>query len=82
MPTRREVLAASGAAAFALAMPSIAKASPIKMRLAHAANEIHPGHIAAVEFKKALEGLLPGQVEVTIFPTASSATTSRTSNRR
>ena len=68
MPTRREVLAASGAAAFALAMPSIAKASPIKMRLAHAANEIHPGHIAAVEFKKALEGLLPGQVEVTIFP--------------
>jgi len=67
MPTRRQVLVAGGAAAACLAMPNIVRAAPIKMRLAHAANEIHPGHIAAVEFKKALEALIP-EVNVTIFP--------------
>jgi TRAP-type transport system periplasmic protein len=69
MISRRTMLATSGAAAITLSMPHVARsADPIKMRLAHAANEIHPGHIATVEFKKALEELLPGRVEVQIFP--------------
>ena len=38
------------------------------MRLAHAANEVHPGHIATVKFKEALEKLVPGRVNVQIFP--------------
>jgi C4-dicarboxylate-binding protein DctP len=63
------MLATTAAAASALAMPYVARAAdPIKMRLSHAANEIHPGHIAAVEFKKALEKRLPGRVTVQIFP--------------
>lgn len=68
MLSRRNVLKYAGAAATTLAMPSIARAAPINMRLAHAANEIHPGHIAAVEFKKALEELVPGATNLTIFP--------------
>ncbi|HEU4986293.1 MAG TPA: TRAP transporter substrate-binding protein [Rhizobiaceae bacterium] len=68
MPTRRQFLVSTGAIAATLAMPHVARAQPIQMRLAHAANEIHPGHIAAVEFKKALEGLVPGAIEITIFP--------------
>ena len=38
------------------------------MRLAHAANEVHPGHIATVRFKEELEKLVPGRVNVQIFP--------------
>ena len=68
MPNRRTVLAYSAAAVASLAMPSIARAAPVSMRLAHAANEIHPGHIAALEFKKALDDLVPGAVDLTIFP--------------
>lgn len=68
MPTRRQFIVSTGAIAATLAMPHVARAQPIQMRLAHAANEIHPGHIAAVEFKKALEGLVPGAIEITIFP--------------
>jgi C4-dicarboxylate-binding protein DctP len=50
-------------------MPAIVRsAEKIEMRLSHAANPIHPGHIAAVEFKKELEKRLPGRVEVKIFP--------------
>jgi C4-dicarboxylate-binding protein DctP len=50
-------------------MPHVARAQrAIRMRLAHAANEVHPGHIAAVKFKEALEKLLPGRVNVQIFP--------------
>jgi tripartite ATP-independent transporter DctP family solute receptor len=49
-------------------LPNIARAAPIEMRYAHAANEIHPGHIAALEFKKSLESLVPGAIEITIFP--------------
>lgn len=67
-PNRRQVLAIAGGAAATLAMPHVARANPIKMRLAHAANEIHPGHIAAVEFKKSLEALVPKATELTIFP--------------
>jgi C4-dicarboxylate-binding protein DctP len=63
------MLTTTGAAAVTLAMPHVARAAdPIKMRLAHAAAEVHPGHIAAVKFKEALETRLPGRVEVQIFP--------------
>lgn len=69
MISRRHLLTTTAAAAAAtIAMPAVLRAQPIKMRLAHAANEIHPGHIATVEFKKALEAALPGEVEVQIFP--------------
>ncbi|MEJ8572647.1 TRAP transporter substrate-binding protein [Microbaculum marinum] len=69
MISRRQLLATTGAAAATLAMPYVARAqSPIKMRLAHAANEVHPGHIATVEFQKALEEIAPGAVEIQIFP--------------
>jgi len=66
--TRRRLLALTGAATAAIAMPHIARAQKaIRMRLAHAANEVHPGHIAAVRFKEALEKLVPGRVNVQIF---------------
>src|SRR5690554_6602367 len=68
MPNRRKFLVYSAAAASTLAMPAIVRAAPISMRLAHAANEIHPGHIAALEFKKALDDLVPGAFDLTIFP--------------
>jgi TRAP-type transport system periplasmic protein len=68
MPTRRKVLTLAGAGAASLAMPYVARAQAIQMRLAHAANEIHPGHIATLEFRKAVEALVPGAVEITIFP--------------
>ncbi|MCB1472888.1 MAG: hypothetical protein KDJ68_08415, partial [Rhodobiaceae bacterium] len=68
MYSRRKVLAMSGAAAATLAMPNIARAAPISVRLAHAAAEVHPGHIATVEFKKALEALVPGAFDIQIFP--------------
>jgi TRAP-type transport system periplasmic protein len=49
-------------------MPHVARAQrAIRMRLAHAANEVHPGHIATVRFKEALEKLLPGRVNIQIF---------------
>jgi tripartite ATP-independent transporter DctP family solute receptor len=68
MLTRRRVITLAGAATATLAMPNISRAAPIDMRLAHAANEIHPGHIATVEFKKALEALVPGATNLAIFP--------------
>lgn len=67
--TRRRALAVMGVSAAAIGMPWVARAAgPIRMRLAHAANEIHPGHIAALEFKKVLEALVPGAIGLTIFP--------------
>lgn len=69
MITRRSLLKTGTAAAAAtVAMPWIAKAEALKVRLAHAANEIHPGHIAAVEFKAALDRIVPGAFDMQIFP--------------
>jgi tripartite ATP-independent transporter DctP family solute receptor len=66
--TRRQLLALAGAATATIAMPHVARAQKaIRMRLAHAANEVHPGHIATVRFKEALEKLLPGRVNIQIF---------------
>ena len=69
MITRRTLMqTGAAAAAMTVAMPWVARAEPMKVRLAHAANEIHPGHIAAVEFKKSLDALAPGAFDLTIFP--------------
>ncbi len=58
-----------GVAAAGIAAPHVARAqAPIRLRLAHAANEVHPGHIAAVKFKEALDKLIPGRVNLQIFP--------------
>ena len=52
-----------------IAAPYVVRAqSPIRLRLAHAAAEVHPGHIASVTFKEALEKLAPGKVNLQIFP--------------
>ena len=67
MISRRQFTA--GMALTGVAAPFVARAqSLIRMRLAHAANEVHPGHIAAVRFKEELEKRLPGRVNVQIFP--------------
>jgi C4-dicarboxylate-binding protein DctP len=69
MITRRKLMPTGAAvAAGAVAMPWIANAAPMTVRLGHAANEIHPGHIATLEFKKALEALAPGAFDLQIFP--------------
>ena len=68
MLSRRSLLKTGVASAAAMAMPWVANAAPMKVRLAHAANEIHPGHIAALEFRKALDRLVPGAFDLQIFP--------------
>lgn len=69
MLTRRSILKTGVAAAAAtVAMPHVARAAAQKVKLAHGANEIHPGHIQTVEFVKALEKNLPGAFEVQMFP--------------
>jgi tripartite ATP-independent transporter DctP family solute receptor len=67
MFSRRRVLAMTGVAAAAIAMPAIVRAAPIQIILSHATAESHPGHIGAMAFKEAAEKLLPGQVEVQVF---------------
>lgn len=58
-----------GLAAAGIAAPHVARAqAPIRLRLAHATSEVHPGHIAALRFKEALEKLVPGRVNLQIFP--------------
>src|SRR5690606_1524915 len=49
-------------------MPHLAPAQSFQMMPYHPTSEPHPGHIAAVEFKKAVEALLPGAVDIQIFP--------------
>lgn len=57
------------ALAAGVAAPHVARAqAPIRLRLAHAANEVHPGHISAVRFKEALDKLAPGRFNLQIFP--------------
>lgn len=69
MITRRSLMKTGAAvAAMTVSMPWVARAEPMKVRLGHAANEIHPGHIASLEFKKSLEALVPGAFDLTIFP--------------
>jgi tripartite ATP-independent transporter DctP family solute receptor len=69
MITRRTLLQ-TGAAAIAgtLAAPHVARAASKSMKIAHAANEVHPGHRLATSFAEALEELMPGAFNVSIFP--------------
>lgn len=68
MITRRTLLQSSAAFGAALAMPHVARAAGKTMRIAHAANEVHPGHILATSFAEGLEELMPGAFNVQIFP--------------
>jgi len=68
MITRRSLMQTGAALGATLAMPSLARASGKMVRLAHASNEIHPGHILAQSFKDALEEILPGAFNMQIFP--------------
>jgi len=68
MIARRTLLQASAAFGATLAMPHVARAAGKTMRIAHAANEVHPGHILATSFAEGLEELMPGGFNVQIFP--------------
>ncbi|WP_168733131.1 TRAP transporter substrate-binding protein [Thalassobius vesicularis] len=68
MINRRTLLQTGAAFGAALAMPHVARAAGKTMRIAHAANEVHPGHILATSFAEGLEELMPGAFNVQIFP--------------
>lgn len=68
MITRRTLLQTGAAMSATLAMPHVARAAGTKMRIAHGANEVHPGHILVTSFAEALEELMPGGFNVQIFP--------------
>lgn len=68
MLNRRQMLTASGSMAVALSMPSILRADPVRMMLGHASAETHPNHIFALEFRKAVDALVPGALDIQIFP--------------
>ncbi len=68
MITRRTLLQTSVAFGAAMSMPYVARAAGRTMRIAHAANEVHPGHIMATSFAEGLQELLPGGFDVQIFP--------------
>lgn len=65
---RRTLLKGAAAMSVALAAPHVARAAARRMRFAHAANEVHPGHRMATSFSEALQELMPGAFEVQIFP--------------
>ena len=65
---RRNLLQGVAAASALVAMPYVARAAGRKMRIAHAASEVHPGHILTTSFRDALEELMPGGFDVQIFP--------------
>lgn len=69
MITRRHLLQTSTAAvAGTLMAPHVARAAGKSMKIAHAANEVHPGHVLATSFAAALEELMPGGFNINIFP--------------
>ncbi|WP_347312791.1 TRAP transporter substrate-binding protein [Defluviimonas sp. SAOS-178_SWC] len=68
MITRRTLLQSSAAFGAVLAMPHVARAAGKTLRIAHAANEVHPGHILATSFADSLEELMPGAFNIQIFP--------------
>lgn len=69
MITRRHLLQTSTAVvAGTLMAPHVARAAGKSMKIAHAANEVHPGHILATSFAAALEELMPGGFNINIFP--------------
>jgi tripartite ATP-independent transporter DctP family solute receptor len=67
MITRRTLLQTGAALGATLAMPHVARAQAKTIRIAHATNEIHPGHRMATSFQETLNQLLPGSFNVQIF---------------
>ncbi|WP_323039638.1 TRAP transporter substrate-binding protein [Gemmobacter sp.] len=68
MLTRRTLIQTGAAFGATLAMPHVARAAGTMVRIAHASNEIHPGHILATSFRDALNEILPGAFNIQIFP--------------
>jgi tripartite ATP-independent transporter DctP family solute receptor len=68
MLTRRKLLQGGAVIGASLAMPYVARAGGKTLRIAHAANEVHPGHKLATSFVDALEELLPGAFRAQVFP--------------
>src|SRR3954447_2316721 len=67
MSSRRRLLAAL-AAAFALAFSAAAPAQPIVIKFSHVVADATPKGQAALKFKEVAEKLLPGKVQVQVFP--------------
>ncbi len=74
MVSRRQVLSGMiGATAVAglrggLFRPSVARAQVMRMKLAHFADEGHPGHLAAKMFAENIDKRTNGQIKIDIFP--------------
>lgn len=64
---RRLLLGAATLAAPALLGRSAAAAA-VTLKLAHLAAESHPGHLAALQFKEAMERRSQGSVQVSLYP--------------
>lgn len=57
-----------GLAALGVAAPAIVRAqSQIRLKLGHAAAEVHPGHISAMSFKEEIEKRTNGAIRIQIF---------------
>lgn len=58
-----------GVAAIGVSAPAVVRGqSQIRLKLAHAAAEVHPGHIAAASFKEEIEKRSNGRIRIQIFP--------------
>lgn len=68
MINRRNLMKVGLAGSAVLAAPWVARAAATKMRFAHAAALVHPGHIIATSFVGALEKLVPGAFDIQVFP--------------
>ncbi len=74
MVTRRQVLSgmigvtAAAGVRGGLLRPSVARAQAMRMKLAHFADEGHPGHLAAKMFAEAVDKRTNGQIKIDIFP--------------
>lgn len=68
MINRRNLIKTGAAIGATLSMPWVARAAGQKIRLTHAANEVHPSHKMATSFADALAKLVPGAFDLQIFP--------------
>jgi len=70
-PSRRRVIAAGAAAAGAAALPFIASAqAPAVVKFSHVVAEQTPKGQGALKFKEVAEKMLPGKVNVQVFPSS------------
>lgn len=68
MINRRNLIKTGAAIGATISMPWVARAAGQKIRLTHAANEVHPSHKMATSFADALAKLVPGAFDLQIFP--------------